>query len=96
MKVPWRFTPVTSLAAGRAVVERIARAIRDKGLIPPQEFHDSLIVAESALYPATLLVSSDSHIKDIDQTMLKITLDACGVACPLIASPRKIVREFFR
>jgi hypothetical protein len=52
-------------------------------------------VAEAALYGATMLVSSDGHIKDIDQKMLKIELDASDVHCPLIASPWKIVNTFF-
>jgi hypothetical protein len=44
--------------------------------------------AEAALYEVTILLSSDAHIKDINQQMLKIELSACDVGCPLISSPR--------
>jgi len=37
----------------------------------------------------------DGHIKDIDQTMLRIELKASDVDCPVIASPWKIVNNFF-
>jgi hypothetical protein len=92
---PWGFVPVNSIPAGHGMVEQIGRKIRASGLIPDEEIHDSFIVAEAALYGATMLISSDAHIKDIDQQMLKIELDASGVHCPLIASPWKIVNSFF-
>jgi predicted nucleic acid-binding protein len=92
---PWRFVPVNFISVGHGVVEQVGRKIRARGLIPDEEINDSLIVAEAALYGATMLLSSDGHIKDIDQQMLKIELDAIDVDCPLIASPWKIVNTFF-
>jgi len=55
-----------------------------------------LLVAEAALVEATLLLSSDAHIKDIDYARRKLLLDAADVSTPLIASPWKIVHQFFR
>ena len=92
---PWGFVPVNFIPVGHGMVEQIGRKIRASGLIPDAEINDSFIVAEAALYGATMLVSSDGHIKDIDQKMLKIELDASDVHCPLIASPWKIVNTFF-
>jgi hypothetical protein len=92
---PWGFVPVNFIPVGHGIVEQIGRKIRACGLIPEEEIHDSFIVAEAALYGATMLVSSDGHIKDVDQKMLKIELDASDVHCPLIASPWKIVHTFF-
>jgi hypothetical protein len=93
---PWGFLPVNCVPVGHGIVEQIGRKIREKGLIPEDEIHDSFLIAEAALYEATILISSDSHIKDIDQKMLKIELQASDVGCPLIASPWKIVNQFFR
>jgi predicted nucleic acid-binding protein len=93
---PWGFVPVNFIPVGHGIVEQIGRKIRARGLIPEEEINDSYIVAEAALYGATLLVSSDSHIKDIDPKILKLELDSSDVACPLIASPWKIVNAFFR
>jgi hypothetical protein len=76
-------------------VEQIGRKIREKGLLPNEEVHDSFIIAEAGLYGATLLISSDAHIKNIDQQMLRIELGACDVDGPLMASPWKIVNQFF-
>jgi hypothetical protein len=92
---PWGFVPVNFIPVGHGIVEQIGRKIRASGLIPEEEIHDSFIVAEAALYGATMLVSSDGHIKDIDQTMLRIELNASDVDCPVIASPWKIVNNFF-
>jgi hypothetical protein len=92
---PWGFVPVNFIPVGHGIVEQIGRKIRDRGLIPEEEIHDSFIVAEAALYGATMLVSSDGHIKDMDQQLLKLELDASDVHCPLIASPWKIVNNFF-
>jgi len=92
---PWGFVPVNFIPVGHGIVEQIGRKIRSRGLIPDEEIHDSFIVAEAALYGATMLVSSDGHIRDIDQKILKIELDASDVHCPLIASPWKIVNTFF-
>ena len=92
---PWGFFPVNFIPVGHGIVEQIGRKIRARGLIPDEEIHDSFIVAEAALYGATMLVSSDGHIKDLDQKILKIELDASDVHCPLIASPWKIVNNFF-
>ena len=92
---PWSFLPVNCVPVGHGIVEQIGRKIREKGLIPEEEIHDSFIIAEAALYEAAILVSSDSHIKDINQQMLKLELGASDVGCPLIASPWKIVHQFF-
>jgi hypothetical protein len=92
---PWGFHPVNCVPVGHGIVEQIGNKLRGKGLIPEEEKHDSFIIAEAALYPATILISSDTHIRDIDQHMLKIELDSSDVGCPIIASPWQIVNEFY-
>jgi hypothetical protein len=84
------------IPVGRGIVSEIARRIRWEGIIPENEVNDSLIVAEAALVGATLLLSSDAHVKDIEFARLKLALDASDVETPLIASPWKIVHEFFQ
>ncbi len=92
---PWGFRPMNFIPVGRGIVAEIARQLRRAGLIPDSEFNDSLIVAEAALAGATLLLSSDSHIKDLDYTRLKLILEATDTGTPLVASPYRIVTEFF-
>jgi predicted nucleic acid-binding protein len=93
---PWKFLPVNCVPVGHGIVEQIGNRIRAKELLPDEEVHDSFVIAEAALYGATLLISSDGHIKNINQQMLKIELNSCDVDCPLIASPWKIVNQFFQ
>jgi rRNA-processing protein FCF1 len=94
--LPWGFQPMHCVPVGNGIVEEIGRKLRRAGLIPAEEIHDSCIVAEAALADATILISSDRHVRDLDATQLKIELDRCDVGCPLIASPRKIVTDFFQ
>ena len=92
---PWGFRPMNFVPVGKGIVAEIAQRLRRAGLIPDSELNDSLIVAEAALAGATLLLSSDAHIKDLDYRRLKLILDATDMDAPLLASPYKIVTEFF-
>jgi len=47
---PWGFLPVNCVPVGHGIVEQIAGKIREKGLIPEEEIHDSFVIAEAALY----------------------------------------------
>jgi hypothetical protein len=77
------------------IVQRIAQTIREKGLIPELEVNDSLIVAEAGLLCVSILLSSDAHLRDVPHHDLRLIMDAADVRTPLIASPWKIVHEFF-
>lgn len=92
---PWGFRPVNCVPVGHGIVERIAQTIRDKDLIPAEEINDSYIVAEAGLLGVSILLSSDAHLKDIPHAELRLVLDAADVRTPLIASPWKIVHQFF-
>jgi predicted nucleic acid-binding protein len=92
---PWGFRAMSFIPVGRGIVAEIARQLRRQQLIPDTEMNDSLILAEAALVGATLLLSSDVHIKDLDYARLKLVLDAADVDTPLVASPYKIVHQFF-
>ena len=91
----WAFHPMNCVPVGHGIVEETARKIRSAGLIPNEEIHDSYIIAESALANATLLLSSDAHMKDINQAALGDVLSGCDVGKLLIFSPAKIVKTFF-
>jgi len=96
-KIPkeWGFKPVNYVPVGHGIIEQTAQRIRAAGLVPDGEIHDSLIIAESALANVTLLLSSDGHMKDINQPLLGELLEQCHVGKLLIFSPAKIVKDFF-
>lgn len=92
----WRIVPVNLMPVGHGIVERIADRLRNRGLIPAEEINDSLLVAESALLEARLLISSDQHLRGIDFERLSIELQAFDLTAPVIATPAEVVRKFFR
>lgn len=57
----WNLTPFDLPEIYHAVAERFARALQNQRLIPQDEFHDGLILAETALARIPLLVTSDKH-----------------------------------
>jgi len=92
---PWRFQPINYVPVGHGIIEETARKIRSVGLIPDEEVNDSFVIAEAALANATILISSDSHLKDINQAKLRDILEECSVGDLIIFSPHKIVKLFF-
>ncbi len=92
----WGFSPENCAPVGHGIVEEIGRKIRSRGLLPDEEKNDSYVIAEAALRGVTILISNDSHIADINQASLKIILDACDVACPLILRSGSVVRTLFK
>ena len=91
----WGFKPINYVPVGHGIVEQTALKIRAANLLPDDEINDSLIIAEAALANVTLLLSSDAHLKDIDQAALKVILDDCELGVPIIFSPWKIVKDFY-
>jgi predicted nucleic acid-binding protein len=90
-----RFRPILELAWPATLVDEVAREIRFRDLLPRQEVHDSLILAEAALLSCGLLLTSDEHLRAIDHEHLTLVLNTFDLVPPVIASPREIVRKFF-
>jgi predicted nucleic acid-binding protein len=92
----WGFEPLNLVPVEHGIVERIAGEIRHRDLIPAEELNDSLIVAEAALLGCRMLLSGDAHLRGVDFQSLTLILKDLHVAAPVIATPREIVRKFFR
>jgi hypothetical protein len=58
--------------------------------------HVCLALAEAALLDCGLLLTSDEHLCGIDHEHLTLVLNPFELIPPVIASPREIVRKFFR
>lgn len=91
-----RFRPFLELATPAGLVEQLAREVRVRGLLPREEAHDSLILAQAAFLGCALLLTSDEHLRGIDHEHLTLVLHPYELVAPVIASPREIVRKFFR
>jgi predicted nucleic acid-binding protein len=92
----WQFDPLEIVPVGHGIVESIAQRLRTTGLLPAEEVHDSLILAEAALLGCAVLLTSDAHLRGLDYARLTWELNACDVSVPVIATPREIVSKFFR
>ncbi|MDR0352223.1 MAG: hypothetical protein LBI02_02310 [Opitutaceae bacterium] len=96
LRPAWGFKPVNLVPVGHGIVECVADKIRARGYLPEEERNDSHIIVEAALLDCTLLVTSDAHMLDAPQGPLRLLLSAHDLAAPLIVSPRKLARAFFR
>ncbi len=92
----WGFRLINFVSVGRGVVFQIAERLRQQRLLPAEEVHDSLLVAEAALLGCSMLLTSDEHLCGIDFERLSFELKAFDVTAPVMATPREVVRKFFR
>ena len=51
----WQLDVLEIVPVGHGIVESIARRLRGAGLLPEEEVHDSLILAEAALLGCAVL-----------------------------------------
>jgi hypothetical protein len=90
------FRVVSFIPLGFDQVDHIAERLRRRGLLPEEEVHDSAIIVEAAALGCPLLTSSDAELAGVDHERLTIELDRFDLVAPVIATPREIVRKFFR
>jgi hypothetical protein len=83
--------PASLLAVGHGIAEQVALLLRERGLLPESEVHDSLVLAESALLACSILLTGDEHLRAMDFLQLIFELQRFD-----LATPREIVRKFFR
>ena len=57
----WGIQPVNLVPVGHGIVDAIAAKIRAQGLLPVEETHDALILAESAVLECSMLLNA-SHV----------------------------------
>jgi predicted nucleic acid-binding protein len=94
--IVWGFEPVNFVPFEFGIIEQISLKLRRAGLLPEAEVNDSFILAEAALLGCGLFLSSDAHFTELDFQLLTLELKACDVSVPSIASPREILRKFYR
>ncbi len=66
----WEIQPVNLVPVGHGIVDAIAAKIRAQDLLPDEETHDALILAESAVLGCSMLVTSDAHLRAVDHASL--------------------------
>ncbi len=91
-----RFRSILGLPFAPEKAEELAAEFRRRRLLPGEEIHDSMILAETALLNCDILLTSDEHLRAIDHQQLTWILNQRDLTAPVIATPREIVRKFFR
>jgi hypothetical protein len=91
-----RFRAILELPFPSDVIKQVADEIRQRELLPAAEVHDSWVLAEAAFLQCPLLLTSDSHLRGVDHELLTLVLNPFDLTPPVVATPREIVRKFFR
>jgi hypothetical protein len=91
-----RFRPMLELPFAPEKVEELAGEFRRRRLLPDEEVHDGLILAETVLLDGDILLTSDEYLRSNDHQQLTWLLNQHDLSAPVIATPREIVRKFFR
>ncbi len=92
----WGFQLLHTVPLGDSYVGRIAERLLRRALLPPSEVNDAHILAESAALGCSILLTSDRHLRAIDFQRLSLVLASFDLVAPVIATPREIIRKFFR
>ena len=92
----WGFELIRTIPFGNAYVERVADGLLRAALLPSTEANDAHILAEAAALGCFILLTSDEHLRAIDFQRLGFELASFDLTPPVIATPREIVRKFFR
>jgi len=61
-----RFRPILELPFAPENAEELAQELRRRKLLPDEEVHDSLILAETVLLDCHILLTSDEHLRSLD------------------------------
>jgi hypothetical protein len=76
----WQIHPFNLTPVGHALTERFAQTLIDRKLLPEGEYNDGMILAETALAEIPVLVTSDHHLLEIEETALRVAFDDCGLS----------------
>ena len=88
----WGINPFDLVAVGHGLTEAFAERLIKKGLLPESEYNDGLILAETSLAAIPILVTSDKHLLDIDETHLSLTFDECDLFHVRPCHPKRLIR----
>lgn len=88
----WGITPFDLQAVGHGLTEGFADRLIRKQLLPDTEYNDGLILAETSLAEIPILVTSDRHLLDIEETHLSLTFDECDMFHVRPLHPKLLLR----
>lgn len=91
----WEIYPYDLKAVGHGIAEEDAHKLMSSGLVPDDEFHDGLILIETALACIPVLVTSDKHLLQINPPALAQALIDLDLNPVQIAHPKQLLRAYY-
>lgn len=88
----WRILPLELTDTELAIAERFGERLLLKGLLPPEEFHDAVLLGEAALAGIPVLVTSDKHLLDMDAEGLTLAFQDADLPPVQSAHPKALAR----
>lgn len=89
----WSIHPSDPPSHTRAIATEFSRELQRRQMIPEGEFNDGVILAESSLCGAALLVTSDQHLLSIDPTRLRLLFDQKDLSPVVVVSPIELTKR---
>jgi hypothetical protein len=88
----WNLSPFDLKSVGHGITEQFSQKLLRIGLLPEGEFHDGLILAETALADIPALVTSDADLLDIDETKLALEFESADLPLVQICHPKRLLK----
>jgi len=88
----WKIRPFDLKAVEHGIAEQFCLRLHRKGLLPVEEINDGLILAETALAEIPVLVPSDRHLLDIEESQLRLCFDDADLPMVSCFHPRRLVQ----
>lgn len=88
----WKLVLLPSNSLGRAIARQFARRLVEKRLLPSEEVHDGMILAETSAAGVSVLVSADNHLLGIDDLALQLACIEADLDRVVVLHPRNLLR----
>jgi predicted nucleic acid-binding protein len=88
----WQILPISLASPDSGIAEIFARGLVGSGLLPPEEYNDALILAETSLAEIPVLVTSDHHLLNIPEDRLLVCLNDADLYPTRVAHPKGLLK----
>ncbi|MBI2949378.1 MAG: hypothetical protein HYY23_17185 [Verrucomicrobia bacterium] len=88
----WRIVPFELNSIEEIMAEQFADRILRLNLLPPEEWNDAQILAETSVAGIPLLVTSDQHLLGIEEDALLLAFQDAELPSARVASPKRLLR----
>jgi hypothetical protein len=90
----WGIQPIDLSDPELAIAAQFARRVLLKGLLPPEELNDALILSETSTAHVPILVTSDKHLLQIDDDALFVLCSEADLPPVNAAHPKGYCERF--